>query len=150
MSLLTAVVEALRDEGLSVDVSEAPPAARVGVLGEHGRWLVYARVVLEDRVLVFYGHCPVVAPPERRPEMMELLTRVNLQLALGSFDLDLADGQIRVRTSLDLEGTAPEPNLLRRLFYANVAAMDVYLPAITAVATEGRDPERALLELRTP
>jgi hypothetical protein len=50
---------------------------------------------------------PNKALPPRRPAAMELLTRINFELALGCFEMNLADGEIRFRTSVAI----PAPTL---------------------------------------
>jgi hypothetical protein len=66
-------------------------------------------------------------------ELAQLLTRLNYDLTIGSFDLDLEEGTLRFRTSLDFEGTEPDPTVIRTLALANVATMDQFHGAIAAV-----------------
>ena len=54
-------------------------------------------------VLCFYTVPTVSLAEERRFPMMELLTRINFDLLLGNFEIDLDDGYIRFKSSFDVE-----------------------------------------------
>ncbi len=84
-------------------------------------------------------------PEERRPAMMELLTRINPDVAVGAFELDLDRGNVSFRTSIDVTGDRLTDALLERLIGANVGAFDDYLPAIEKIAlSDGHDPKAVL------
>lgn len=65
--------------------------------------------------------------------MAEFLTRANYGLMIGNFEMDFNDGEIRYKTSIDVEGDNLSSALLKQLVYANVMTMDQYLPGIIAV-----------------
>ncbi len=67
--------------------------------------------------------------------MALLLTRVNLDLALGAFTLDLDTGQVQFRAALDFAGTQPDERLIRPLATMCLVAPEHWLDAIVAVAT---------------
>ena len=71
---------------------------------------------------------------------MEFLTRVNYGLAVGNFEIDLDDGEVRFKTSLDAEGSEIGLPLIERLVYANVAAMDQFLPGLMKTVEERATP----------
>ena len=87
----------------------------------------------EERVVVYSVFTEHVADHARRG-VSELFIRINFSLLVGSFDLDLEDGEARFRTSLDIEGGELTDGLLRQVLYANVTTMDAYLPALGGVA----------------
>jgi hypothetical protein len=47
--------------------------------------------------------------------------------------MDFADGEIRYKTSIDVEGSHLDSALIGQLVYANVQVMNTYLPCIMAV-----------------
>lgn len=106
---------------------------RLAFKGESGQWICYARALEEREQFVFYSICPVCAPTEQRPAMAEFLARANYGLIIGNFELDFDDGEIRFKTSIDVEGDELSPALIRQVVYSNVAMMDTYLPGILAV-----------------
>ncbi|MBK7757705.1 MAG: YbjN domain-containing protein [Deltaproteobacteria bacterium] len=99
---------------------------------------LFARVRETQFLALIYTILPVRAPESKFPEMLELLTRANWGLPLGNFEMDLSDGEIRFKTSVDVEGVplnqplgAPAAEMaITNILMANKVAMDRYLPAI--------------------
>ena len=107
--------------------------------------LAHARET-EQQVL-FYSLCPMRTADAQRAAVMELVTRINYGLVLGNFELDLSDGEVRFKTSLDLENivdTEVRDELIGHLVYGNLAHMERYLPALLAVQSAARSPLDAL------
>ena len=115
--------------------SEVPgmPVLLSELSGPLGSWTFYAQIVEEQELIVFYSLCPLTVPEDRRPEVAAFLARANYGLALGNFELDFGDGEIRYKTVLDAEGGYISPALVKRLVKANGLAMETYLPGISAV-----------------
>ncbi len=104
-----------------------------------------------------YSICPLRIPVDRRSAMAEFLIRANYGLVIGNFEMDYDDGEVRYKTSLDVEemedlagpmdtaeDAGPTFVLLRHIVYANVAAMDRYLPGILAVLAGSQTPAEAV------
>lgn len=53
-----------------------------------------------------------------------------LRLIIGNFELDFDDGEVRYKTSVDVEGTRLTIPLIRQVVNLNVVTMDRYWPAI--------------------
>jgi hypothetical protein len=135
MTLLARVVDFLERDGWGPALEEGFIESRFR--GDNGEWPVYVTVIEEQHRIVAYSVYTVRVPPERRPDVAELFVRINFHLLVGSFDLDLDDGEARFRTSLDVEGGKLTDGLLQQVLYANVTAMDEYLPALEGVVAEG-------------
>ena len=88
---------------------------------------------------------PNKALPPRRPAAMELLTRINFELALGCFEMNLVDGEIRFRTSVAIPGPDITPGLVEHLLRSNICIVDERYPQIMAVLYAGVTPEEALI-----
>jgi hypothetical protein len=65
-------------------------------------------------------------------------------MTIGNFELDFNDGEIRYKTSIDVEGDHLSSALIKTLVYTNVSMMDQYLPGIKAVIETGVSPEEAI------
>lgn len=117
---------------------------RLPFQGAAGQWMCFAQAREAHTQFVFYSVYPALAPANRRAAMAELLTRANFGLVLGNFELDYEDGEVRFKTSVDVEGTSLTPPLIQACVYANVTMMDQYLPALTALLVEGLAPADAL------
>lgn len=79
--------------------------------------------------------------------MAEYLTRANYGLVLGNFEMDFRDGEVRYKTSIDVEGAEIVPGLIRNLVYANVITMDRYLPGLLSVIYGNLTPHEAITQV---
>jgi hypothetical protein len=128
---------------------EGQPVLQMGFRGDNGQWTCYAQAREEQSQFLFYSVCPVNAPDDgqKRLAMAEFLTRANYGLFIGNFELDLSDGEIRYKTSVDVEGDRLSPALVQQLVYANVFTMDRYLPGIMGVIYGHISPEDAIAQV---
>lgn len=83
-------------------------------------------------------------PEDRRLSIAEFIARANYGLVLGNFELDFIDGELRFKTSIDVDGTELPPELIEPVVYANVLTMDQYMPGIMAVIKAEKTPLEAL------
>ena len=74
----------------------------------------------------------------------KFLTRANYGMMIGNFEMDFTDGEIRYKTSIDVEGDKLSSALIKRLVYANVMMMDEYLPGIVSVTEGDMEPKDAI------
>jgi hypothetical protein len=164
-SIYEALVDFLRDQ--RVILQEEPERARVRFeyATPTGSWTTYAVAFEEARQLAIYGVVPVPADPPQLPAISELVTRINFGLVIGNFELDYDGGEIRCKTSVDLEdvpvfapvveedGTSsitPFAALARQLIRANLALMEHHLAAFVAAVIHSRPVAEALALLDRP
>lgn len=112
--------------------------------GDSGKFIVAVTVREPQQQLAFYAYSPVEAPEDKLPAMMELLTRANHGMILGNFELDLADGEVRFKVSIDVEKASDPLPLVDPHLSVCIMTMDQYLPAILAVISGEASPEEAL------
>jgi hypothetical protein len=113
--------------------------------GDDERWSCYAEAREDQERVVFYSVCPYNVPEEGRPAAMEFVTRVNYGLLVGNFELDLADGEVRFKTSLDVRGAELTPILVARAIMPNLLGMNTYLPGIAAIVGGDRSSPAQLV-----
>ena len=118
-------------------------------VGQHGTWLCYAHAREAQHQLAFYSVYPDLIPSRQRSAVAEVLTRTNYGLIVGNFELDLDDGEVRYKTSVDVEGTRLTAPLIRQVVNLNVATMDRYWPAIRHTLA-GVAPVDALRRVEAP
>jgi hypothetical protein len=111
--------------------------------GKNGRWNCIIRW-RDERQVVLLSILSVVVPVDQRREVSELLTRINYGLTLGNFEMDLSDGQVQYRTSVDTGGRPLSDEALDPIFWANFCTTDRYLPAINQVLFGETSPETAV------
>ncbi len=126
---------------------EDPALVQTQFQGENGQWFCFAQAKDSVGQLVFYSICPVKAPKDKNTALAEFLTRVNFGLLMGNFEMDFEDGQIRFKTSLDVEGDRLTEALVKNLVYANVFVTDQYLPGILKAIYSDTSPAAILAEI---
>lgn len=133
----------IEDEWNYVQVGDSP-ILKLEFVGDNGEWQCYAQVNEELYQFVFYSVCSIRVPPSKRPAIMEFLHRVNFGLIIGNFEIDADDGEIRYKTSIDVEEDRLTYALIKRLIYPNVLMMDKYYPGIMAILYAGISPKEAV------
>ena len=97
--------------------------------------------------MVMYSVLPVFAPPAKKDEVAAFITRANFGMIIGNFELDYEDGEVRYKTSVDLEDVSELRILLRNMIYSNVLTMDKYLPGLMRVIFGGLSAVEAIKEI---
>jgi hypothetical protein len=139
-----------QEGGWSFEAVPERSLLRMAFQGRSGEWAFFAQAREEQSQLVFYSRVSIPIEERRRMAVAELLTRANYGIIVGNFEIDLRDGEVRYKTSLDIEGGSLTPTLVHNLVGTNVRMMDRYLPGIFAVALEDKDPLEALAEIERP
>ncbi len=147
LSVYAALVSFLTEQGLVFTEEPEEQRVRFEYATEDAAWSSFAVAFEEAQQVALYGVLPFAVGPERRADALELITRINYGQVIGNFEMDLDDGELRFKTSLDFDGAELTLELLRQLFAANVAVMSHYLPAILAVVLRSRDAQSALAAL---
>jgi hypothetical protein len=106
-------------------------------------WTVIFDIRVKQQQLMVYSIVPVEVPPERRTEVALYLTRANFGLAIATFELDLDDGTVRVRTGVDLEGAEVSDPIVDHILLANIMCVEQYFDGLRSVI-DGDDPVAAI------
>jgi hypothetical protein len=131
----------LRSSGLPVEEHAESGWAATEAFGVNGDWMMVAQVHPDPRSIAVYALPYDRVPPERHQAMALLLCRLNSGLIIGNFELDLDDGQLRFKTTLELDD-APTVAQLEHLVQLNMKTTDRYLPSLEAVIA-GTEAEAA-------
>jgi hypothetical protein len=115
--------------------------------GEHGLWHCVAWAREQQAEFVFDSIYSRRVPPEKRVAVMEYLTRINYGLFIGNFEIDLIDGEVRCKTSIDVETETLSPLLIRPVVFLNLSTMDKYVPGLHAIVEEDTTPQAALEDI---
>ncbi len=120
------------------------------VHGKHAEWLSLIRIFEKTQRLVVYSLYPEHVPEARLGRLMELITRINYGLILGNFEMDLRDGEIRYKTSIDLESIDISPVMIRNLVFGNFFSVDLYFYAIQAAIHGEQSIDQLVYEAEHP
>ena len=145
--ILDAVGHFLEQDDWPLSPIEGRTVYKTGFEGKNGQFTCYAQERTEQDQFVFYSIFPVKAPENKLAEVAEFLTRANYGMIIGNFELDYADGEIRYKTSVDVEDVDLVEPLIRHMIYANVLTMDKYFPGLMRVLYAGIDPVDAIDEV---
>ncbi len=131
-TILETVIEFFRNQDIKFHQSAEDPVLKAGFSGKNGRFSAIAIADDQRRSFEFYTVCPLTVPEEKRPMIAELIARINWNLLLGSFDLDMDDGEIRFRTSIKLGKDQLSEEILLHTIFSNVVSMDLKFPGLAA------------------
>jgi hypothetical protein len=143
-TILNALTHFFKEDQWNFTQLGEQPILQMGFEGQAGQWGCYAQAREREQQFVFYSVCRVKTPAERLSAMAEFLTRANYNLIIGNFELDYTDGEVRFKTSIDVEGDELTWPLIHHIVYANVLNMDKYLPGIMAVIERNATPQEAI------
>ena len=148
--IMQSVLEFFRQDDWDVrPLGDTDSVLQVGFRGDHGEWDCLAVVLEPSSHFLFYSVCPVSCPPDKIAVMMEFLHRANHGLNLGNFEFDVADGEIRFKTSIRMK-RGLDHELCQGLIHSNVLVMDEYMPGILGVVEHGMSAEAAVMVVESP
>jgi len=90
----------------------------------------YLQIDAGEGLVVFYGVVPSKVAPEARTEAAVSLAAINYGLAVGKFELDLTDGELRFSNGIDVTGTTLDPVVFSRMVDHTVDMLDAYTPTL--------------------
>lgn len=125
-SLRTTIDEFLLERGLAY--LRADPVTWVFESeGDSGVWNTQITVVPEYFQVIVFADMRLVVPREKRLDLAEWAARANRGLPVGNFEVDLDEGAVWFKTSIDVEGDELTPALFENLLAANFITTDTYL-----------------------
>ncbi len=145
--ILDAAERFLQGDDWPISPVETKSVVKTGFEGKNGQFTCYAQERSEQEQFVFYSVFPVRTPADRMSEIAEFITRANYGMIIGNFELDYSDGEIRYKTSMDVEDAELSDPLVRHMIYANVLTMDKYFPGLMRVLYAGIAPLDAVEEV---
>lgn len=110
---------------------------------DHHQWTVYAVCFDGNSQLLVHSVRDGRIPEPRRAAVGAFVSRANNGMVLGNFEFDLDDGELRFKTSIDVQGDRLSEALLDNLIEANTYCFGLYLPGIDDVLA-GATPEEAI------
>ncbi len=145
--ILDIVGSFLQEDDWPYSLVDGHLAYKTAFEGKNGQFACYAQERAEQEQFVFYSIFPVHTPDNRIDDVVEFITRANSGMIIGNFELDYEDGEIRYKTSVDIEDVEIVEPLVRHLIYANVLTMDRYFPGLMRVIYADINPADAIEEV---
>ena len=85
--------------------------------------------------LAFYSVILTQVPEARRAEVTNFIMRTNYGMQVGNFEMDLDDGEIRFKTSVDVENAELTNALSDNLVSLNLMITGTYFDGLMSVIT---------------
>lgn len=143
-SIFETMVNFFKAEDWQFQQIESEPTLRLAFQGKNEGWYCYAKAKESAKQFIFYSICPLSTPENKRHEIAEFIARANYGMIIGNFELDFDTGEIRYKTSIDVEGDKLTSALIKQIVYTNVMMMDTYIPGLLAVINDNRVPLEAI------
>ena len=144
-ALFERVEDYMDSNGWNYSKGEDKQAFAMDVAVTDGKVRVVLNVVESEglqQVLV-YSIFPIFVPEHSRARMAEGITRINYATSFGNFEMDLKDGEVRVRTVLEGDGFVAEP-MIDRAVRKSLDLADQYQAALLAIAFGNESPQKIL------
>ncbi len=145
--IFDAVVQFFEQDEWHVTPGSVENSLETDYPGKHGHLSCIAFAAEPQNQFVFYSIVPVVAPVELIDLVGTFLHRVNYGLIIGNLEMDYSDGEIRFKTSVDVEDTELTYELIRNTIHDNILQLEQYLPGIYGLIHGGLDIEAALTKV---
>ncbi|MGE0706971.1 MAG: YbjN domain-containing protein [Planctomycetota bacterium] len=141
------MVEWFQEDGWNFQEHPERGYVSMGVDGSHANWRCFAQADEEREIFVFYAVAPVKVPEEQRHDVALFTTRANYGMRIGNFELDLDDGELRYKTSVDVEGTYDITAVIRQCVAAALSTADRYFPGLAGILYAGLSPQEAVAKV---
>lgn len=137
LPMLAIVEEILDAHGWEYEELDDETALGWPMRGAAGSWSSFALAREAEERFAVYSVLDVTIPAERRADAAVLIARINWGLPVGNWELDLDDGTLRYKTSIDVAGDRLSLALAERVVARNLEIVDAYLAALSGFA-DGR------------
>ena len=142
--LMSAIIAFVEAEGWKHWKASGGTTVLLFVEADFSHWICFIEArERQEQVVVRTLYAPRV-PRSRIPAVHEYITRANTHLTIGNFELDLDDGTLAYKTSLDVTGTELTSELVRGLIENSVTAAELHFPGIMLVTFGAKGPREAL------
>ena len=89
-------------------------------------------------------HINLKIPYAKRTQVCEFINRVNYEMVNGNFEMDMEDGEIRYRTSLDVSNAEVSKEQIMNLIWHGAQSFDTFYPGLMDLLYENSTPEQAV------
>jgi hypothetical protein len=145
--IFSRLIDFMEEEEWKYEILEGETVLRFHFKGSAGRLLCYADVEEGKDWLIFYSYLPVNTPPDKIPTMAEFMARANRGMRIGNFELDVEDGEIRYKTSLDIEGGELTNKMIDNLLRANLSTMNRYFAGMMELIYSDKTPKELIQKI---
>lgn len=136
------------DENWAVQQHESLHVMRIAFEGVTGNWPVMIRVLNVVETFVILSIYPDAIPEDRRQTVANLIAHENYHLDVANFEMNMQDGELRLRTSVDVTGGEVTHGIIHNAYMANIYTMNDYYDPLRKVIAGEWDINAATTHLR--
>jgi hypothetical protein len=144
MTLFQVLYDALKQDGWEFEYDDKNELFRLEIRGINTEFICFIIVDEEQESLLCNTHIKLKIPFAKRLEVCNFMNRVNYELAIGNFEMDMDDGEIRFRTYLDSANSEPSREQILNLIWNGAQTFDTYHPGILKILLENYLAEEAV------
>lgn len=145
-NLMSVVCAMLEEFGYTYhDLDESTVQLAIGT--PHGIYQFYFTAADKTSFIRVIGHYGSRVPVDRRAAIAEALVRINWRTGIGSFDLDLSDGDVRYRIGMDVEDGLMSQKMADNMLGFSIHMLEKYHEPLMRIAFGDADPETAIVEV---
>lgn len=145
LGMLVVAGEVLEQRGWTYEELDDDTALGWRMSGPEGSWSSFAVAREAEGRFAIYSELDDRVAEDLRADAAALVARINWGLPIGNWELDMDDGALRCKTSIDIIGGPLSIALARRVIERNLAVVDAYLGALRSFAARQSSVEQALL-----
>jgi hypothetical protein len=135
------------DWNFNKDEKEDHNAVYFSYTGKQGKLNTTIIVREQMEVICVYSKLELTVTEDKLAAAAEFVCRANYGLLIGNFELDFRDGEVRYKSSADLEGAVASNTVFRNLLHANLSTSDRYHKALKRLLVlDDLSPEQAIEE----
>ena len=144
MKLTDLVIDLFEKEECPYEQSEEGTEFRIYFHGRHSSFSTLIFVDEDECILRTYSKCSVKIPKHKLSAITELIARINLELYIGNFDLDIDERIALFRTAMKICTDNPGQHTVGTLIFGNCFSMDRFSPVIASVIYGNISPKKAI------
>lgn len=100
-------------------------------------------IIIRDNNFSIITTIPIKADEDHRLAIAEYLTRVNYNMRIGNFELDMTDGEIRFKDYAFVGDGPVQTELIASMVFIPLQMMDLYSDGILSVLFDFKTPREA-------
>ena len=96
---------------------------------------------------VLFAYHPLVIVNSMRAKTADLCMRINDQLVVGSYELNMDDGHLRYRQGFDFSGLITPPVMIENAIKLALSTLSIYHTPVVRALFDGIEAKKVLVDL---
>ena len=144
MSLLVVAANFLQAEEVHFEQNEEEHFIRFQFSGDDTSWMVVFQHLPDSQQVIVLSIAPSLVPEANRASVGEFIHRANFGMLVGNLEIDLDSGEVRFRSSVDIDDLTVDQHMIRNLIFGNIATMNIFISPLHKVLHGGLSAVDAL------